>query len=99
MIEIVGVGGMDIRQGEVIFARDLIDATAQPFMPNGDVLNLDATPGNPRFAARHARRSFKVLVDRLDCHDESSDARTLLSDSTMPDGAECSRPDGSSANW
>lgn len=48
MIEVIGKGGMNIRQGQIVFGGDFIRVHAQPFVPEHDVLNRDAAPGNMR---------------------------------------------------
>ena len=49
MIEVIGKGGMDIRQGQIVFGGDFIRVHAQPFVPEHDVLNRNAAPGDMRF--------------------------------------------------
>ena len=62
MIEVIGKGGMDIRQGQIMFGGDFIRVHAQPLVPEHDVLNRDAAPGDMRLPPRHSRRNLYMPV-------------------------------------
>ena len=71
VIEIISQGRVDIAKRQVVLGRDLIRALAHSFVPNGDVLNPNAMPGDARLTAVNPRCDFDVTVERLGVHSES----------------------------
>jgi hypothetical protein len=68
---------MNISQRQVVFAGNLVNAAAQPLVPNCNVLHLDATANDPRLATCHAGRDLNMFVDCFNDHESTLLIRTL----------------------
>ena len=63
----IGKGRVDIGQGEVIFAGNLVDTPSQPLVPDRNVLDGDSMSGNSWFPPTNAFRTLNPLIQRHRC--------------------------------
>src|SRR5438067_7473319 len=68
MVEVVSQSGVDVTEGQVVFNRYLIGAHPHLLMPDRDVMDGDAVPGDARLASGYARCYFDVPVEYLHDH-------------------------------
>jgi len=62
MIEGVGQRGVDARMGQIMSRGDLVHALAEPFRPDGNVLNRDPMTSDPGFPARNLGVDLDVAI-------------------------------------
>lgn len=70
MIVVIGKGRVQVGTRQVrVRQQDRFETHPELVMPQNDMRNLDAMPGDPRLAAADARRHLDVLRDDRDgCH-------------------------------
>ena len=63
VVVVAGQGGVDVGQGELgVFGDDLARGLLPELVPDHDILDPDAAPGDPRLAAARARGADDVLA-------------------------------------
>jgi hypothetical protein len=68
VVKVVRQRGVHVSERQIIFAADLVNAHAEPLVPDGDILDGDSMTSNPWLSARNSRRTLNMLIQRLCGH-------------------------------